>query len=220
MFSLPLNPESARQEMVAQQLRQRGILDPRVLRALRAIPRERFVAEPLHKHAYEDRALPIECGQTISQPYIVGLMSQALQLSGQEDVLEIGTGSGYQTAILSQLAARVTSIERHEPLSRRAAHILRILGCENVQLEVGDGTQGCSANTPFDRIIVTAATQEVPPDLWEQLAEGGILVIPLGGPSQQELFEIRKINGRQQRAMLCKCRFVPLVDEESERDEE
>ena len=216
VFSSQPSPESARHEMVAQQLKRRGIVDPRVLRALQNVPRERFVASPLLENAYEDRALPIECGQTISQPYIVGLMSQALQLSGQEGVLEIGTGSGYQTAILSRLAARVISVERHEPLSRRAAHVLRVQNCKNVQLVVGDGTRGCLANAPYDRIIVTAATEDIPTALWEQLAEGGILVIPLGGSSEQALLEIRKINGQQHRTELCKCRFVPLVAEMGE----
>ncbi len=197
--------------MVAAQLKRRGITDPRVLAALQEIPREQFVAENISGAAYEDRALPIDCGQTISQPYIVGLMSQALQLRGHEHVLEVGTGSGYQTAVLSRLARHVTSVERHEALSRKAALILQELGCVNVSLVVGDGTQGHSASAPFDRIIVTAAAEELPPALWEQLAEGGVLIIPLGTQGEQELQEIHKVAGQQQVVPLCKCRFVPLV---------
>ncbi len=207
-------PERARHEMVAEQLKRRGITDARVLQALDFVPRERFIAEPLAESAYADRALPIECGQTISQPYIVALMSQALQLSGDEHVLEIGTGSGYQTAVLAQLAGHVTSLERHAPLSRRAAQVLDELGYANVTLVINDGTKGYAPTAPYDRIIVTAAASEVPPCLWEQLAEGGILVIPVGDSKEQELLEVRKLNNQQQVIPLCKCRFVPLVGDE------
>lgn len=203
--------------MVAVQLKQRGITQVDVLRALQEVPRERFIAQPLVDNAYADRALPIECGQTISQPYIVALMSQALQLTGQEHVLEIGTGSGYQTAILSRLARRVTSLERHAPLSRRAAQVLDELGGTNITLVINDGTLGYPQAAPYDRIIVTAAAQEVPPHLWEQLGEGGILVIPVGTSKEQDLLKIQKLNGQQTVTPLCKCRFVPLVgDEEDE----
>lgn len=192
-------------------LAQRGITDSRVLRALEAVPRERFVSEDLKAAAYADRALPIACGQTISQPYMVALMSQVLQLSGSEHVLEIGTGSGYQTAVMSQLAGDVVSVERHPPLSQAAGAVLRELGCDNVRLVIGDGTLGEPASAPFDRIIVTAGAPEVPPALWEQLAEGGILVMPRGEPGEQTLEEIRKLGGRPQVTAHCRCRFVDLV---------
>ena len=164
-----------------RQLAERSIRSTRVLAAMDRVPRERFVPEGVRHLAYADRALPIGCNQTISQPYIVALMTEALQLTGGEHVLEIGTGSGYQTAILAELAASVVSIERHEELSQRAGQVLAELGARNVQLIVGDGTLGWPGRAPYDRILVAAAANEIPPALEEQLAEGGILVIPLGG---------------------------------------
>ncbi|MBN2474804.1 MAG: protein-L-isoaspartate(D-aspartate) O-methyltransferase [Pirellulales bacterium] len=203
--------ETARQEMVRKQLQNRGIHDRSVLDAMAKVPRERFVAAPMRHDAYADRALPIDCGQTISQPYIVGLMTQALELSGPERVLEIGTGSGYQTAVLAELAREVVTIERHRELSQRASEALSALGYRNVVPRVADGTLGHPAGAPFERIIVTAAAEECPPALFTQLAEGGLLVIPLGGRDYQTLRAIRKIAGQPQAASLSTCRFVPLV---------
>ena len=197
--------------MVAEQLRRRGIESPRVLEAMGRVPRERFVPSDLQSQAYSDRALPIDCRQTISQPYIVGLMSEALQLTGVERVLEIGTGSGYQTAVLAELAREVVSIERHERLARQAAERLGELGYENLQLELGDGSEGWPARAPYDRIIITAATASCPPALLEQLADPGILVAPLG-PSDGQLLQAIHVNEGQQRIeRLTPCRFVPLI---------
>ncbi len=197
--------------MVVEQLAERGIRDARVLAAMERVPRERFIDAGQADQAYADRALSIDCGQTISQPYIVGLMTEALSLQGTEKVLEIGTGSGYQTAVLAELAAHVVTIERHGDLSRRAQVVLAELGYHNVTFLVGDGNQGWPALAPYDRIIVTAAAADVPPALVEQLAESGILVIPLGDREGQVLEAVRKVNGRMQASALSGCRFVPLV---------
>ena len=203
--------DDARQTMVTDQLQRRGIFRARLLEAMRRIPRERFVERGHEDQAYEDRALAIECDQTISQPYIVGLMTQALELEGVEKVLEIGTGSGYQTAILAELAARVVSIERHAELSRRAGALLAELGYHNVRLVVGDGSAGWPAEAPYDRIIVTAAAAEMPEELFAQLREGGILVMPIGDRDSQTLQAIRKLDGQPRATTLSGCRFVPLV---------
>ncbi len=207
------NEHLQREDMIAYQLRARGITSRSVLEAMAAVPRHLFVLQEWRSAAYEDRALPIECEQTISQPYIVGLMTQSLELTGQERVLEIGTGSGYQAAILSRLAKEVYTIERHAALSQSAGAALRKLGCKNVHLMVGDGSRGWPAEAPFDRIIVTAAASECPPALLEQLADPGRLVIPLGPSYQQELVAIIKNEGRQWTISLCPCRFVPLVED-------
>jgi protein-L-isoaspartate(D-aspartate) O-methyltransferase len=203
--------EAAKEEMLRRQLRRRGIDDPRVLAAMAKVPRERFVAPEMRREAYADRALAIDCSQTISQPYIVGLMTQALELTGQESVLEVGTGSGYQTAILAELAREVVTIERHPALSEQAAETLSTLGYRNVTLVVGDGTLGWPARSPFDRIMVTAAAAKYPPAVFDQLHEGGILVIPLGGQDYQTLQAIHKTAGRPRTSNLSPCRFVPLV---------
>ena len=197
--------------MVREQLARRGIRSHAVLNAMLEVPRERFVPTHVPEEAYSDQALPIECGQTISQPYMVALMTEALNLDGQQRVLEVGTGSGYQTAILSRLAGEVVSIERHAELSARAAGVLRELGCANVELVVGDGTLGWPSRAPYDRILVTAGAADVPRALWEQLAEGGILVIPLDCGDGQVLERITKVSGRAHREALTGCRFVPLV---------
>ena len=210
----PVNPsdfEHQRAAMALQQLARRGIRDQRVLDAMRRVPRETFVAADLANDAYADSALPIDCDQTISQPVIVALMTQALQLTGQERVLEIGTGSGYQAAILAELAAAVFSIERHAELSRQAAARLLRLGYQNVFLKVGDGALGWPEEAPFDRIIITAAAEACPPALWEQLTEGGVLVGPFGPPAEQALYEMHKIGGQPQSKVLTGCRFVPLL---------
>ena len=206
--------QAAKQDMLRRQLQQRGIDDPRVLAAMAKVPRERFVPAEVRDHAYADRALPIDCGQTISQPYIVALMTQALELSGQELVLEIGTGSGYQTAILAELAREVISIERHAELTAKASVALSELGYANITLLTGDGTLGWPPRAPYDRILVTAAAAVCPPPLWAQLAEGGILVIPLGGRDSQTLQVIRKEDGLPRTSSISGCRFVPLVGSE------
>jgi protein-L-isoaspartate(D-aspartate) O-methyltransferase len=199
-----------------EQLSERGIRSTRLLAALDRVPRERFVGEDVLHLSYSDRALPIACEQTISQPYIVALMTEALQLTGSERVLEIGTGSGYQTAILAELAAEVVSIERHVELSQHAAGVLAELGYQNVTLVVGDGTQGCPEQAPYDRILVAAAAGHVPPALADQLAEGGILVIPVGTPGGQNLQAFHKSGGQLCPHFLSGCRFVPLVGAEDE----
>ena len=202
-----------KQIMLRQHLKGRGICDPRVIEAMARIPRERFIDEAIWAEAYADRALGIGCGQTISQPYIVALMTQALALQGDERVLEIGTGSGYQTAILADLAGEVVSLERHAALSQQAAGRLAELGYDRVKLVVADGTLGWPADAPYDRILVAAAAAAMPRHLIEQLIPGGILVIPLGGLDQQVLQAIHKIGDEPQIELLTGCRFVPLVGE-------
>lgn len=207
--------ERRRALMIDEQLLGRGIHDPRVLEAMNRVPRERFLPAEESPFAYADQALPIACEQTISQPYIVALMTEALELTGSERVLEIGTGSGYQAAVLAELAQSVLSIERHPQLARSARETLAALGYPNVRVQEGDGTQGWPAEAPFDRIIVTAATDRIPPALWEQLDEGGLLVIPLGERDYQTLQAIRKAAGKPEPRNLCACRFVPLVPQEN-----
>lgn len=208
---------AARRKMVVEQLQGRDIRNARVLAAMGKVPRERFVTEGEVSDAYADRALVLNCGQTISQPYIVALMSESLELTGDESVLEIGTGSGYQTAVLCELARWVTSVERHPQLSFQAETVLNSLGYQNFSLHLGDGTYGWSEDAPYDRIIVTAAAQRLPATLFEQLAEGGILVIPLGTSEAQSLQAIRKVAGKPQQRELSGCRFVPLVGPEEPR---
>lgn len=205
------DPDAARRAMIEHQLRGRGIRNERVLAAISRVPRERFVPAAMADSAYADSALPIDCSQTISQPIIVAMMTDALQLAGGEKVLEIGTGSGYQAAILAELAAEVFSIERHAELSRQAGEHLASLGYRNVSLRVGDGSLGWPEEAPFDRIIITAGADECPPRLWEQLREGGVLVGPFGPLSDQALYEIHKVAGQPQSRFLTACRFVPLV---------
>jgi protein-L-isoaspartate(D-aspartate) O-methyltransferase len=203
--------EAAKQQMLERQLQRRGIADSRVLAAMKKLPRERFIAPKLQADAYSDNALPIDCEQTISQPYIVALMTQALELTGGEKVLEIGTGSGYQAGILAELVREVTTVERHERLSRQAESVLTALGYANIAFVVGDGTLGYQQSAPYDRIICTAMAAECPPKLFEQLNEGGILVIPLGNFGQQTLQAIRKTDGVPHAQSLSPCRFVPLI---------
>jgi protein-L-isoaspartate(D-aspartate) O-methyltransferase len=203
-----------RREMI-RQIAERGITSRRVLAAMERVERERFVPEGAGHLAYADRALPIGCDQTISQPYIVALMTDALELDGDERVLEIGTGSGYQTAILAELAARVVSVERHAELSRAAGKVLADCGYTNVTLVVGDGTLGFAEQAPYDGILVAAAATHVPPALEAQLAEGGTLVIPIGGREGQVLEAYRKVGGKLHAEPLSGCRFVPLVGADS-----
>jgi protein-L-isoaspartate(D-aspartate) O-methyltransferase len=203
-----------KRDMLRRQLQGRGILDPRVLHAMAKVCRERFIPSEAIDEAYADHALGIGCGQTISQPYIVALMTEALEIVGSETVLEIGTGSGYQTALLAELAREVLSIERMEPLAVQARKTLDELGYQNVTIRTGDGTLGWPERAPFSRIIVTAMAAECPPALFKQLEEGGILVIPLGDRNSQVLEAIRKVDGRKQITALSGCRFVPLIGEQ------
>ncbi len=204
----------ARQSMVREQLIARDIIDERVLQVMNRIPREIFVGEGLRNRAYEDTPLPIGEEQTISQPFMVALMTELLRLNGDEKVLEIGTGSGYQTAILAELAAKVFTIERSHNLSRRARQILENEGFDNVLTRVGDGTIGWAEFAPYDRIIVTAGAPSVPETLVNQLAEGGIMVIPAGERFQQELMVITKTASGVETRNGGGCVFVPLIGRE------
>jgi len=198
--------------MIDCDLRGRDIHDSRVLDAFDRIPRELFVPEKYAANAYDDNPLPIGMGQTISQPYIVALMTQRLELSGSEHVLEIGTGSGYQTALLAELAGRVYTIERFGELSEQAQAVLAKLDCcDNIDFAVGDGSCGWPEPMEFDRIIVTAAMPEIPDTLRDQLKEGGIIVAPVGGQWTQELIAARKHAGRLAATPICGCRFVKLI---------
>jgi protein-L-isoaspartate(D-aspartate) O-methyltransferase len=200
-----------RQEMVESQLRARGVQDERVLQAMARVPRHRFVAETYWNQAYEDHPLPIGEEQTVSQPYIVAVMLEALALSSSDNVLEIGTGSGYQTALLAELSRFVYSMERHSRLAREAEQRLAQLHYTNVKVFVGDGSKGLPDNAPFDGIVVSAAAPQVPPLLFAQLREGGRMVIPIGPPDIQELQLIGKREGHPVMRRLEGCRFVPLV---------
>lgn len=202
--------EAERRRMVEQDLKGRGIQDPRVLQAFLAVPRERFVPPRERVHAYADRPLPIGFGQTISQPYMVAIMLEALELSGREKVLEIGTGSGYQTALLAELAREVFTVDIIPELVEQARWVLRDLGYRNIHFRVGDGGEGWPEHAPYDRIIVSAAMPAVPPPLLEQLAEGGILLGPVGDLMEQDLVRIRKEGGEIREEKLGRCAFVPL----------
>jgi protein-L-isoaspartate(D-aspartate) O-methyltransferase len=205
---------SKRAQMVQAQLRDRGISDQRVLDAMMQIPRHDFVAEEYRAQAYEDHPIPIGEDQTISQPFIVAVSLQALRLQGTESVLEVGTGSGYQTALLAVLARVVYSIERHERLAHSAATILARLGLNNVTVLVGDGSQGLPEHAPFDAILVSAAAPSVPKSLFDQLSDTGKMVIPVGPPHAQELQVVSKHDGTPVVDVLEGCRFVPLVGAE------
>ncbi|MFZ0284813.1 MAG: protein-L-isoaspartate(D-aspartate) O-methyltransferase [Terriglobales bacterium] len=203
-----------RRKMVDTQLRARGIKDERVLAAMARVPREMFIAAEYQQQAYEDHPLPIGAGQTVSQPYIVALMLEALALKGSETVLEIGTGSGYQTALLAELASKVYSVERVKPLADAAETTLQNLGYGNVSVVVGDGSLGLVEHAPFDAIVVSAAAPKTPQPLLEQLHEGGRMVIPVGPPDAQELKLVRKQEGKFVVERLEGCRFVPLIGEQ------
>lgn len=200
-----------RQLMVDDQLVRRGIGDPKVLEAMAAIPREAFVPESLRSAAYRDSPLMIGHGQTISQPYMVALMTQALELTGAERVLEIGTGSGYQTAILARLAREVVTVERIAALAETAGARLAGMGYSNVIAAVGDGTLGHAKAAPYDRILVTAGAPDVPDALVDQLADAGILVIPTGSRIEQTLWRVRRRGGTIDKSELVGCIFVPLI---------
>jgi protein-L-isoaspartate(D-aspartate) O-methyltransferase len=205
-----------RSRMVETQIKSRGISDSRVLRAMETVPRHLFIDEGLIDQAYTDSPLPISEKQTISQPYIVALMTQALELKGNERVLEIGTGSGYQTAILASLADRVFSIERIAALAAKARKILDQLDYYNVAIRVGDGSYGWKEEAPFDAIITTAAAPEIPQYLVEQLAAGGRLIVPIGGRDVQTLYKLTRLIENPQEIRkedLGGCRFVSLIGE-------
>ena len=201
----------AREKMVRGQLIPRGIEDQRVLDAMSKIPRDRFVDEALAGEAYNDHPLPIGHKQTISQPYMVALMTEALGLKGDEKVLEIGTGSGYQTAILAQLAEKVYTVERIRVLMVKARTLLAELECNNVLFKAYDGTLGWQEHAPYDAIMVTAGAPSIPDPLLEQLAEGGRLLIPIGDRSSQDLIRVTKKNGKHLQESLGGCRFVNLI---------
>ncbi|MBI3609474.1 MAG: protein-L-isoaspartate(D-aspartate) O-methyltransferase [Nitrospirae bacterium] len=207
-----------RERMVRTQLEERGLSDLRVLEAMRAVPRHEFVPESLWDSAYEDHPLPIGAGQTISQPYIVAVMLQHLALQPTDRVLEVGTGSGYATALLARMCAEVYSIERHAELAESAEATLVRLGYSNVKIGVGDGSLGWAAYAPFDAILVSAATPEPPPALVAELHEGGRMVVPVGPSFSQELQLIRKVKGQAEVQVLEGCRFVPLVEGAVEND--
>ena len=203
--------ELTRARMVEEQLAKRAIADERVLAAMRKVPRHLFVEEALRDRAYGDHPLPIGEEQTISQPYIVALMTALLELAGTAKVLEIGTGSGYQTAVLAELASRVCSIERLPRLAERARALLEGLGYDNVWIRVGGGTLGWPDEAPFDRILVTAGGPAVPPPLFQQLAEGGRMVLPLGDEANQTLTVVDKVGGEMRTRTHGECKFVKLV---------
>src|SRR3984893_14675054 len=204
--------EAQRLQLIAS-LRKAGLQDESILTAVASTPREFFVDEAQRSMAYADRALPIGMGQTISQPLMVALMTRALQLKGQERVLEIGTGAGYQTAILARLAAHVYSVERIQQLSCTAFNRVSKLGVGNVTIYVGDGSLGWPEQAPYDRIIVTAAAPQVPARLFDQLVSWGIMVIPVGKPDRQELLMVHRAPWGPEVRSLGGCLFVPLLGE-------
>jgi protein-L-isoaspartate(D-aspartate) O-methyltransferase len=206
--------ESLRRRMVEEQLSGQGIRDERVLEAFRSIPRHLFVPDPVADQAYENHPVAIGQGQTISQPYMVACMTEALALRGGEKVLEIGSGSGYQTAVLKALNADVYTVERLPELSDRARENVERAGFSGVHYKVGDGSRGWAEEAPFDRVIVTAGAPTMPVSLVEQLRDGGAMVIPVGGEGGQELLLVRRGQGRVTRERICSCMFVKLLGEE------
>lgn len=203
-----------RRNMVDHQLRQAGIADERVLGAMEAMPRHAFLDASQWDEAYQPRAVPIGQGQTISQPFMVALMTERLEVAGGENVLEIGTGSGYQAAVLALMGARVVTIERIPELAHRARHALLGLGLGEVDVVVGDGSSAAPLRGRFDRIVVTAAAPALPPSLLDHLADPGILVCPVGDRDLQVLEIVRREGGRDRVERSCACRFVPLLGEE------
>jgi protein-L-isoaspartate(D-aspartate) O-methyltransferase len=208
---------SERQRMVQEQLMPRGVHDKRVLAAISKVPREEFVPQDSRAASYTDQPLPIGYGQTISQPYIVAFMTEQLHPSSGDRVLEIGTGSGYQAAVLAELVAEVYSIEIIEPLEKTAEATLQRLGYKNVHTKVGDGYKGWPEHAPFDAITVTCAPDHVPKPLIDQLKEGGRMIIPVGSFGDQELYLLEKKNGELRRRAVLPVRFVPMLGEASER---
>jgi protein-L-isoaspartate(D-aspartate) O-methyltransferase len=208
---MTLDLNEARERMVVEQLEERGITDARVLAAMRSVPRDRFVPTEFADHAYDDGPLPIGSQQTISQPYMVALMSEVAKLRGTEHVLEVGTGSGYQTAILSRLAAEVYSVEFIAGLHDRARLILSAMGLTNVHLRSGDGSKGCPEAAPYDAIIVTAAMPGIARPLLDQLAPTGRLIAPIGEDELQTLVRISRQDGAWREEYFGECRFVRMA---------
>lgn len=209
-----------RQQAIDSQIRRRGVRDPRVLDAMGAVPRERFVPRDVRESAYADQALPIGHGQTISQPFIVAFMTEQLKVTPACKVLEIGTGSGYQTAILARLAKHVFTLERIARLQEEAAARLAELNVTNVSMLVGDGSVGLEAHAPYDRILATAAAPRVPGQLVDQLRNGGVLVIPVGGRAEQTIVRVVRHGTKVVEKRLLACRFVKLIGREGwEADE-
>lgn len=204
----------SRKRMVAEQLIPGGVSDPRVLTAMAKVPRHLFVPEGMAAQAYSDHPLHIGEGQTISQPVIVGMMTQALELKGHEKVLDVGTGSGYQLAILCELAREVYSIERIDKLSHRARRVLYDVGYVNFKLRIGDGTLGWPEAAPFDAILAAAGSPDVPPAYLEQLAEGGRLIIPVGGEESQQLMLVIRHGKAFEKRVISGCRFVKLIGQQ------
>jgi protein-L-isoaspartate(D-aspartate) O-methyltransferase len=200
-----------RDRMVEEQVVARGVTEPRVLATMRRVPRHLFVDEALRDRAYGDHPLPIGDGQTISQPFIVGRMTELLALTGREKVLEIGTGSGYQAAVLSELVARVCTVERIPRLATRARQVLETLGYNNVWVRTANGTLGWPDEAPFERILVAAGGPSVPPPLFDQLVEGGRMVMPVGDATSQVLKLVEKVNGEMRTSEYSACMFVKLV---------
>jgi protein-L-isoaspartate(D-aspartate) O-methyltransferase len=213
MHDRVLKPEIACERLI-KKLREKGIHDERVFEAFRKVPRHLFVDTIFYAQAYDDNALPIGNNQTISQPFIVALMTQALKLGKDDKILEIGTGSGFQTAILAQFSRRVYTIERQRDLGDNARNRLKEMGYENIVFKVGDGSQGWGQHAPFDRIIVTAGAPKLPESITEQLALGGIMIIPAGDKKQQELEIYEKTNRGLSKTTAGTVVFVPLVGEE------
>lgn len=209
----PLDPAEKLDAMVRQQIVARGIKDPRVIEVMKWIPRDRFFPKMIESHAFDDAAAPIGCGQTISQPYIVALMTEALKLQPAHRVLEIGTGSGYQTAVLSKLAGEIFTVERHKPLLDQAFEQLTRLGIRNVHFHFGDGSLGWPLNAPYDRIIITAGAPQVAGTIFDQLKDGGICVAPVGPLNEQNLMQFTKQGDKILQRHLCGVKFVPLVGE-------
>lgn len=201
-----------RRDMVERQIRRRGVKDRLVLKAMERTPRHLFVPADHRQLSYEDCALPIGQDQSISQPYMVAAMTEALELTADSAVLEIGTGSGYQTAVLAELAAKVYTIERLAGLAETAEHLLKSLGYSNIEFRIGDGAQGWPDAAPFDGILVTAAAAHVPSPLIEQLDHCRSLVIPVGGHPDQDLYQIKRMGQTYERRFITRCRFVPLVE--------
>jgi protein-L-isoaspartate(D-aspartate) O-methyltransferase len=208
-----MNYAEMRELMVDSQLAPRGIKDARVLAAMRRVPRHLFVGPAVEHRAYDDSALPIGEGQTISQPYMVAVMTELLELSGDERVLEIGTGSGYQAAVLAELAKEVYTVERVAPLAEAARRLLLDLSYHNIHVRITDGSVGLPEEAPFDRIIITAAAPKIPDPLMQQLSEDGIVVAPVGGSFSQQLLKLKKTAAGVVEEYHTPCVFVPLVGE-------
>ena len=210
----------ARERMIQEEVIGKGIRNPLVVRAMQVVPRHRFVPEALERDAYSSSALPIGSGQTISAPHMVALMTDALELEGDEKVLEVGTGSGYQAAVLYEITSRLITIERVPELARRVEQLFAELCLQGIVVKVGDGTQGYPEAAPYDRIVITAAAPRVPPALFEQLAPGGILVAPIGSRAEQILMRYRRKNGSFEQESICRCVFVPLLGRDAFREDE